>query len=51
MIWQCGATVIYVNNELIRFNKIVSRITEDFCNLFYYYYPNTRRDIYFILWI
>ena len=32
---QCG------NDGLIRLNKFVSRITDDFCNLFYYYYPNT----------
>ena len=34
----------YANDGLIRLNKFVSRITEDFCNLFYYYYPNTRCD-------
>ena len=37
-------------------NKFVSRITENFCNLFYYYYPNTRgllrtSIIYFIITI
>ena len=33
-----------VNDELIRLNKFVSRITENFCNLFFYYYPNTPYD-------
>jgi hypothetical protein len=37
MIWQCGVAA-----GLIRLNKFVSRSNEDFCNLFYYYYPNTR---------
>jgi len=32
---------IFANDRLIRLNKFVSRITVDFCNLFYYYYPNT----------
>ena len=41
MIWQHGATVTCANDGLIRLNKFVSRIIEDLCNLFYYYYLNT----------
>jgi hypothetical protein len=32
------------NDGLIRLNKFVSWITEDLCNLFYYYFSNTRCD-------
>jgi hypothetical protein len=44
MIWQYDATVTYANDGLIRLNKFVSQIIEDFCNLFYYYYPNTSYE-------
>jgi len=29
MIWQCDATVTYAYDGLIKFNKFVSRITEN----------------------
>jgi hypothetical protein len=32
------------NDGLIRLNKFISWINENLCNLFYYYYPNTRCD-------
>ena len=35
MIWQRGATVKYANDELIKLNKFVSRITDGFYNLFF----------------
>ena len=41
MIWQCDATVTRANDELIRLNKFISRITKNLCSLFYYYYSNT----------
>jgi hypothetical protein len=30
MIWQCGATVTYDNDRLIRFNKFVSPVPKFF---------------------
>jgi hypothetical protein len=33
------------NNRLIKINKFVSRITDDLCNLFYYYCQTLLRNI------
>jgi hypothetical protein len=34
MIWQCGYIKYIANDGLIRFNKSISWITKNFCNLF-----------------